>query len=481
MKWINVIEQVNDIPEQEELNQIDVKGINENSADIEKGSVFVAIEGYEKDGHDYIDHAVEQGAALVVGQKAIKNLPVPYIQVSDSRKILGQLATNFYGHPCRNKLVIGITGTNGKTTTGLLTTHLLRKAGYTVSFFGTVFNEMNGKRLDSSLTTPSASMIQKALSESDDEVVVIEVSSQGLQQHRMEGMAFDYGLFTNLQHDHLDYHKTIDDYFLAKKKLFSLLKPKGKAIVNRDNPWGGKLVDLLKEEGREVLTVGETEEADTRYIYKESNHSELEINHQAIKAQAPLPGKYNLLNLSMATTVLHDLGKNMSKLEEMIADLEPIPGRFEVYELTSTIKGIVDYAHTAEALEAVLSTISSKYPGYKLTHVFGFRGKRDESKRQNMVNISAKFCDRTILTVDDLNGVKEENMHAAYTELIQSLSAGEAEIVMDRTKAISKLFTEAEEPTIILVTGKGHEKYKQTFALPVESDKETFIYLTEQA
>ncbi|WP_462226644.1 UDP-N-acetylmuramoyl-L-alanyl-D-glutamate--2,6-diaminopimelate ligase [Alkalibacterium sp.] len=481
MKWIDVIKNITDIPENEELNNIKIEGINEKSTDIEKGHVFVAIEGYEKDGHSYINHVVEQGAAVVVGQKPIDNLPVPYIQVPDSRKILGQLAANFYNHPCKDKLVVGITGTNGKTTTGLLTTHLLRKAGYSVSFFGTVFNEMNGKRLDSSLTTPSASMIQKFLSESEDDVVVIEVSSQGLQQHRMEGMAFDYGLFTNLQHDHLDYHKTIEDYFMAKKKLFSMLKPEGKAIVNRDNEWGSKLIDLLNEEGKEVLTVSETANADTRYIFKEKEHSELEINQQRIKAKAPLPGKYNLLNLSMATTVLHDLGKNMSKLEDMIADLEPIPGRFEVYNLTESVKGIVDYAHTAEALEAVLSTINSNYPEYRLTHVFGFRGKRDESKRQNMVNTSEKFCDRTILTIDDLNGVKEEDMKAAYTELLEPFTSGEADIIMDRTEAISKLFAEADGPTIILVTGKGHEKYKQAFTLPVQSDKEAFVYLSDQA
>lgn len=481
MKWINAIENIKTIPQKEELNTIDIKGITENSAKLEKGSVFVAIEGYEKDGHDFINHAIEQGAAIIVGQKAIENLPVPYIQVPDSRKILGQLAANFYGHPCKNKLVIGITGTNGKTTTGLLTTHLLRKAGYTVSFFGTVFNEMNGKRLDSSLTTPSASMIQKALSESEDEVVVIEVSSQGLEQHRMEGMSFDYGLFTNLQHDHLDYHKTIDDYFMAKKKLFSLLKPNGKAIVNQDNDWGNKLVHLLRNESKDVLTVGETDGADTRYIFNEKDHSKLEIKQETIQAKAPLPGKYNLLNLAMATTVLHDLGKNMSKLEEMIADLEPIPGRFEIYDLTESVKGIVDYAHTAEAMEAVLSTISSNYPGYRMTHVFGFRGKRDESKRLNMVKTSSRFCDRTILTIDDLNGVEEGVMKDAYEELVRSNETDDVDIVMDRTEAIRQLFTEAKEPTIILVTGKGHEKYKQAYSLPVESDKETFVYLSKKA
>lgn len=477
MKWEAIVKEINEIDKDQKLDDLEIRGINERASSIKYGDIFVAIKGYEKDGHDYIEQAIENGASIIIGQKPIEKLTVPYIQVENSRKILGALAASFYNYPCQNKTVIGITGTNGKTTTGLITTHLLRKAGYSVSFFGTVFNEVNGQRIESSLTTPSASMVQKALSESDDEVVVIEVSSQGLEQHRMEGMAFDYGLFTNLQHDHLDYHKTIEDYFLAKKKLFSLLKPKGKAIVNSDDQRGNKLVDLLTEENIEVLTVGETDRAHTQYIFESNGKNRLTINNHTIPAQAPLPGKYNLLNLSMATTVLSDLGKNIDQLEDMIKDLEPIPGRFEVYDLTENVKGVIDFAHTAEALEAVLSTTKVLYPHHKLNHIFGFRGKRDSSKRENMVKASIQYCEHTILTLDDLNGVEEEVMKNAYLKLAQPYAANLIDVIMDRTLAVKKVIDNAEEPTLVLLTGKGHENYKYAFNLPVQSDKEMLEYL----
>lgn len=477
MKWKEIIKNISEIDQNEELGDLEIKGINERASSIKKGEIFVAIEGFEKDGHDFIEQAVDNGASVIIGQKPVADLTVPYIQVENSRKMLGTLAARFYKHPCKDKLVIGITGTNGKTTTGLFTTHLLRKAGYSVSFFGTVFNEINGQRMNSSLTTPSASMIQKALSESNDEVVVIEVSSQGLQQHRMEGMAFDYGLFTNLQHDHLDYHKTIEDYFLAKKKLFSLLKPNGKAIVNSGDEWGNKLAGLLEKENIQVLTVGENDDVHTQYMFETTGLNRLTINHHSIQAQAPLPGKYNLLNLAMATTVLNDLGHNIDHLEDMIKDLEPIPGRFEVYELTDNVKAIIDYAHTAEALEAVLSTSEILYPDHKLIHIFGFRGNRDSSKREKMLNMSIQYSDHTILTLDDLNGEAEEIMKNTYLKLVRFYSVNEADIIMDRTLAIKQTIDNAEEPTLILLTGKGHENYKSTFNLPVRSDKETIEHL----
>lgn len=479
MKWKEIVNYINEIGQHEQLNDLDISGVNERASSVRDGEIFVAIEGFEKDGHDFIEQAIDNGASVVIGQKALSDLTVPYIQVENSRKVIGALAANFYEHPSKDKIVIGITGTNGKTTTGLFTTHLLRKAGYSVSFFGTVFNEINGQRMDSSLTTPSASMIQKSLSESTDEVVVIEVSSQGLQQHRMEGMAFDYGLFTNLQHDHLDYHKTIEDYFMAKKKLFSLLKPSAKAIVNSDDQWGNKLVDILKDEQIEVLTVSETGDPHTHYAFETTVKNRLTINEQTIQAHAPLPGKYNLLNLSMAATVLSDLGHNIDQLEEMIKDLEPIPGRFEAYDLTDTVKAVIDYAHTAEALEAVLSTCKAMYPDHRLNHVFGFRGNRDSSKREKMLSTSIQYSDHTILTLDDLNGLAEEIMKNTYISMAQSYSTIEVDIIMDRSLAVKQVIDNAEEPTLILLTGKGHEDYTCTFNLPVHSDKETLDYLTD--
>ena len=479
MKWREIIHQIEGIETDDDLNTIEIAGINERADRISEGEIFVAIKGFQKDGHDFIDQAIDNGAAIIIGQKPVTGLSVPYVQVEDSRKMLGTLAASYYGYPSRSKLVIGVTGTNGKTTTGLFTTHLLRKAGYTVSFFGTVFNEVNGRRVDSSLTTPSASEIQKFLAESDDETVVIEVSSQGLQQHRMEGMLFDYGLFTNLQHDHLDYHKTIEEYFSAKKKLFSLLKPGGKAVINSEDTWGKKLKDLLLEEDIEVLTVGESDEENTHFTFRAEGESELLMDGKIVKVDAPLPGKHNLLNLAMAGTVVKDVGHDISNLHEMIKDLEPIPGRFEVYKINDDVKAIIDYAHTAEALEAVLSTCRSLYPDHRICHIFGFRGSRDHSKREKMFDASVSGSDCTLLTLDDLNEEPEEIMKNSYMNLALKHPENKVNVIMDRTMAVKQVIDEAEEKTLIILTGKGHEKYTSTFNLSTHTDKETIDYFVD--
>lgn len=452
----------------------EIKGVTDQSHEVEQGFVFVAVEGFKNDGHRYINDAIARGASVIVGQQDMDLKDTVYVQIENTRKILGQLAASFYNYPAEKKLVIGVTGTNGKTTTGLFLTHLLRKKGYTVSFFGTVFNEMNGERMESSLTTPSASCIQKLLAESNDQAVVIEVSSQGLEQYRMEGMSFDYALFTNLQHDHLDYHHTMEDYFFAKKKLFSLLKPSGKAIINEQDEWGEKLAQLLVEEGKTVLTVGEDKQH-THYRMNGSMHGVCHIGTQTCAVDLPLPGKYNLSNLAMAMTVLDDLNQDLEDISEMMKDMDQIPGRFEVYELSGNVSGIIDYAHTAEALEALLPTIRELYPEYRLVHIFGFRGNRDNTKRDKMVEISTQHSDETILTLDDLNGVSVEEMEAEYLRYLELDSSDKARVILDRTIAVSETVSQAAEPTLILISGKGHEPYKQVFELSSESDKDTFL------
>ncbi|OJF97104.1 UDP-N-acetylmuramoyl-L-alanyl-D-glutamate--2,6-diaminopimelate ligase [Alkalibacterium sp. 20] len=476
MKWNKLIENIQGLYGDTIPETTEIKGVTDQSSEVEEGFVFVAVKGFKNDGHRYISQALEQGASVIIGQQDIELKDTPYIKHENTRELLGQLAASYYNYPTRDKLVIGVTGTNGKTTTGLFLTHLLRKKGYTVSFFGTVFNEMNGERTTSSLTTPSASTIQKALSESNDQAVVIEVSSQGLEQHRMEGMSFDYALFTNLQHDHLDYHNTIEDYFFAKKKLFSLLKDIGKAIINEDDKWGEKLAQLLTEEGHTVLTVGE-EHQHTRYHLEGSTQGSCTIGDTSYSVELPIPGKYNLSNLSMALTVLQDLNQDLTNISQVMEDLEPIPGRFEVDTISETVKGVIDYAHTAEALQGLLPTIKEIYTNHRLVHIFGFRGNRDSTKREKMIQISAQFSDETILTLDDLNGLSADAMEAEYLEFVKDQSSGQVKIILDRTIAISDATKNATEPTLVVVTGKGHESYQQDFELSLKSDKETFLFL----
>lgn len=457
----------------EDLQQIKenlkIMGISDRSTNIGEGFIFVAIEGFETDGHDFIDQAIENGASLIIGQRNRSDLSVPYIQVKNSREVIGKISAAFYGFPSKRKLVIGVTGTNGKTTTALFLRHLLKKLGYSVSFFGTVFNEINGKREKSFLTTPNASILQKMLANSTDEAVVIEVSSQGLEQYRMEGMLFDYALFTNLQHDHLDYHKTIEAYFLAKKRLFNLLKSDGKAIIFSDDEWGMKLSSLLRNEAKEVLTVGSHETDTFRLSKMDTTSGKLSKDEQSAIISPPIPGKYNVINACMAGAVVYCLGYSVSELTELMNDLEPIPGRFEQYKLNHSVEVIVDYAHTPEALRALFSTIKKLYPTKKIVHIFGFRGNRDTTKRTEMVNISSEMSDLTVLTLDDLNGVPEKEMENEYNAYIMK----NISVTMDRTIALKNEIENVSGPKVIILTGKGHESYQQRFELHTTSDRET--------
>lgn len=478
MEWRRLIRNIPELYVETVSDTIEIKGITDKSSEVQEGYIFVAIQGFKTDGHKFISEAAERGASVVVGQRPIEQETIPYVHVNNTRKILGQLAASFYEYPSEDKLVIGVTGTNGKTTTGLFLRHLLRKEGYSVSFFGTVFNEVNNERSKSDLTTPNSLMIQKALAESEDQVAVIEVSSQGLEQFRMEGMTFDYALFTNLQHDHLDYHNSMDEYFLAKKKLFDLLKSSGKAVINEESKWGKKLTNLLVNEEKTVITVGEDDQF-TRYRLENSSRGICVIGDRTYEISLPLPGKYNLANLSLALTVLSDLQHDLTNVSELMKDMDVIPGRFEVYELSDRVSGIVDYAHTAEALQALLPTIRELYSDYRLVHLFGFRGNRDISKREKMLEVSKQYSDEIVLILDDLNGVSVEEMEKEYNRFRERDMTDKVSVILDRTLAVSQLVEEATEPTLIVLSGKGHEDYQQDFQLSAKSDKETFLLFTD--
>lgn len=372
-----------------EVEQLEITGISESSLRVADGHLFVAISGYATDGEAYIGNAIKRGASLIVTESDLTAREnVPFIQVDNARESLALLASAFYHNPSQDKLVIGITGTNGKTTTALFLQHLLKKAGFEVAYFGTVYNEINGQRYESKLTTPSATEIQASLARSNDDVVVIETSSQGLHQYRMAGMQFDYALFTNLQHDYLDYHKTMEAYYQAKKSLFSLMKPDGKAVVNSYTMWGNRLAKELATSGKQVLTV-DTKKGATSYVLdKTTDTAVVAFNGQGgqiEEIEAPLSGVYNQENLILAITVMVDLGLDAGNTNEAIADFAGIAGRLEYYPLADGNEMVVDYAHTPDAIEALLKTLNDQYPEHDIIHIFGFRGQRDTKN-------SRKWC-----------------------------------------------------------------------------------------
>lgn len=457
---------------------VNIQGISDNSQNIGEGDLFVAVKGFEKDGHQYIDSALKKGAIAVIGEQLIANLPVPYIQVENSRQALGIVAGNFYGNPSKHKTVIGITGTNGKTTTCYMLKHILESNGKSCSVIGTLQNIVNGERIQSSNTTPSSLVLHQLLSISQDEVVIMEVSSHALTQRRTEGIEFDFCLFSNLHPEHLDYHSTMEEYFSAKLLLFNQLKVDGKAVVNQDNPWGMKLTKILRNRGKNVYTIGESEENHLRIssLYSQESSALVETDNEYRAIHSPMNGVHNIYNTLMAYLTAKLIGVNQSDILRSIGEFKGVEGRFEIYKLLNGVTVIIDYAHTSDAISYCLTT-AKQQGAKKLTHVFGFRDNRDASKRTAMLSLTNNLSDKYILTLDDLNAVPTDEMITSLRNLHDAYGSNKGHIVTDRTLAIKQAIEDSQSGDWVVITGKGHEKYQQNFHLPTDSDRETVNFI----
>ncbi|WP_077622964.1 UDP-N-acetylmuramoyl-L-alanyl-D-glutamate--2,6-diaminopimelate ligase [Sediminibacillus massiliensis] len=469
---LNELKTIN--PIDSNMVDINIKGIADNSQDVREGYLFVAISGYRIDGHDFIEDAVERGASVIIGEKDLPGLPVPYIQVDNSRKALGAVASSFYHKPARTKTIVGITGTNGKTTTSFLMKHILENSGVTCSVIGTVQNIINGKVMNTPNTTPSSLVLQELLAESEDQVVILEVSSHALTQYRVEGVEFDYALFTNLHHEHLDYHQSMEEYFGAKCILFQKLKPNGKAVVNADDEWGEKLIARLISEKKDCLSVGQSVQTDIQLTEMNSKNSTLTLtdNKGTTQIYIPMAGLHNMYNTAMAYSAASSMGGNKEKIVSAICDFPGVNGRFEMYKQSNRAQVVIDYAHTADAIYHCLNT-ARESGAERVIHVFGFRGNRDKSKRQDMLSISADISDKYILTMDDLNSVPRGEMISEMEILQKKYGNNKGSIVPDRTRAIKTALEESRPGDWIIITGKGHEQYQQSYELPTSTDKET--------
>ena len=462
------------------IPEISIKGVADNSLEVQEGYVFVAIEGFESDGHKYIEQAIENGAVMIIGDQIKAGLSVPYLQVENSRKALGTIARNFYGNPSRNKVVIGITGTNGKTTTSYMLQHYLESNGRTCSVIGTIQNIINGKKSKSSNTTPSSLVLHKLLASSLDDVIIIEVSSHGLAQYRLEGIEFDFGLFTNLHHEHLDYHGSMENYFQAKRLMFNQLKKSGIAVINTDNDWGRRLSETMQQHGVKVYSIGNSIACDlkiTQFLPLSSTII-FEENNETHKVASAMSGIHNMYNTLMAYGTSRLLGASKESLLNSIQQFHGVTGRFEVIKLDNGSTIVVDYAHTPDAISYCLET--AKMQGAKrIVHVFGFRGNRDPSKRMAMLSSSAEVSDSYILTFDDLNTVLPSEMLEALKQINTTSGNHKGSIEPDRTLAIKKAIDESEAGDWIVITGKGHEKYVDSYQLPTTSDRETIDYVID--
>lgn len=435
---------------------INISSLNFDSKSVVKGSVFVAIKGTMKDGHDFIDNAIGGGASVIIyDKKSIKkNLDATYVLVRDSRTALADLAQNFYNHPSKKLKLVGITGTNGKTTIATLLFNLFENLGYSCALLSTIENKIGKKTYPTNLTTPDpitiASFLDQAVSEGC-QYAFMECSSHAISQKRVWGLEFAGAVFTNLTHDHLDYHKTMETYAQSKKKLFDTLPKNSFAVVNQDDVWGEYMVS--QTQARKYFFSLKDKK------FKQSLEG-LEISWEDKKIKSKLIGIFNAYNIFeiYATAKLLEIPEN--KIISTIAQLNPPSGRLEFIKSKKGVIGVIDYAHTPDALENVLKTIKELMPeGSKIITVVGCSGERDKLKRPIMGKIAYKLSDYVIFSSDN---PKSENSRQILKEMTINLPSeiGKYECESDRAKAIAIAFERAKTGDVILMAGKGHENYQ---------------------
>ncbi len=446
-----------------------VDGLTDDSRTVEMGDCFVAVRGLQVDGHRYIPQAVERGAVAVVaeGPDPLPGRMVGRVLVPSTRRALGPLAAAYWGHPSRALTVVGITGTNGKTTTSYLVEALLRARGRSTGVVGTIQYLVRGTARPASQTTPEAIELQALLAEmvaAGVRGVAMEVSSHALELHRVDGVAFDVAVFTNLTQDHLDLHGTMERYRAAKGRLFELLETGGKpgpaAVLNADDPAGAAWASALR---CRVLTFGLGPGAAIRPRRYASalDGIALEVTTPAgpLALRSPLIGEHNVMNLLGAVGVGVALGLPPDAIARALAGVAVVPGRFERIDAGQEFLVVVDYAHTPDALQRVLETARPLTPA-RLGVVFGCGGDRDRGKRPIMGRIAAALADRVWLTSDN---PRSENPEAIIEEIARGIVAPPTEgytKVSQRDEAIRDALGWARPGDTVVLAGKGHETYQ---------------------
>ncbi|KMK76180.1 UDP-N-acetylmuramoyl-L-alanyl-D-glutamate--2,6-diaminopimelate ligase [Alkalihalobacillus pseudalcaliphilus] len=461
-----------------------ISGIHFHSQKVEPGFVFVAIRGFSEDGNQYVQEAIASGAVAIIGEDKLEHINgIPYISVPDSRLALSRLSAAFYQFPARKHKVIGITGTNGKTTTAFMLHHLLTYAKKTVTLVSSVYHIINGEQRQSTATTPDARTIQKILAESQDEFVIIEVSSHGLDQKRVEDVVFDLAIFTNLSHDHLNYHQNMEEYFLSKRHLFQLLKENGQAIIaTYSQNFGERMANEVRKQGVMVTTIGANSSNDVYSTYSTEFSTLFELNkkenpNDSLMLKLPIKGVYQSRNALIAYITAEKCGLEAPIIQAAFSSFQGVPGRFQMTHLKNGAHVVIDYAHSPDAIQACLQTVASYQP-HSIYHIFGFRGDSDASKRKVMVDNSITYSDYTILTLDDLNGVSMTEMESVL-RYYQKVANVQVRIILDRTMAIETVFNQLQKDDWLVITGKGHETYKQKFERPVTDDQGMINHLID--
>jgi UDP-N-acetylmuramoyl-L-alanyl-D-glutamate--2,6-diaminopimelate ligase len=451
----------------------EIRGVTQDSRRVAPGFLFVAVPGNEQNGHLFIPDAVKKGAAAVMlSESPDLSLSVPQIEVKDSRSALADVAARFYGEPSMKMKIVGITGTNGKTTLTYLLESILKEAGRNPAVLGTINYRYGGKIFPAANTTPESVDLQKLFSEmvSDGVTdVVMEVSSHALALNRVRGVHFDVGVFTNLSQDHLDFHEDIEDYFQAKLRLFCEFLPESRkkeksAVVNMEDERGEEIVLLKDDSVRQVrvaLTGPYEISCRSFHLSEEGIRAEVMLGSKILSIRSALMGQFNLENILCAIGVADGLGIPEEAVIRGIENLKSVPGRLEKIQNDRGILAFVDYAHTPEALARVGESLRKMTRGRMIT-VFGCGGDRDRSKRALMGCEAARMSDWLIVTSDN---PRTENPETIIDEIIPGIeSVGFSKErfcrISSREEALKKAVEIARRGDLILVAGKGHEDYQ---------------------
>jgi len=444
-----------------------IKGLSQDSRAVEPGHLFLARTGVSHKGIDFVQSAAAEGAVAAIVNRAELaaaepiETAIPLIAVADVNRLIGSVAAHFYGNPSANLKMVGVTGTNGKTSCAHYIAQMLEREGETSGLIGTVGNGLLGKMTDASHTTPDAISLQKMLAEFKQQgatAVVMEVSSHALDQHRVAGVEFDVAAFTNLSRDHLDYHGDMESYGAAKAQLFTGMGIPHQ-VINIDDDYGARLAEIVC--GEQVLTFGETATADIVA-------NNVKLSADGIKADISTPwgtlgldtgliGRFNLSNLLLAISVCGELGMTLAQIESAANLINAVPGRMQLVKRRLPLV-VVDYAHTPDALEKALQALTKHCQG-NLWCVFGCGGDRDTGKRPEMAKIAEQLSDRVVITSDNPRG---EDPQSIIDMVLSGITEPDAVTAITlREQAIAYAVAELEEQDILLIAGKGHETYQE--------------------
>lgn len=441
-------------------DDLEIREIQYDSREVKDGDLFICIEGYSTDGHKYIDGAYSKGAQAIICSKKVENLPdCTVIMVEDSRKALASAAANYYGHPADKLKVIGITGTNGKTTSTFMMKSVLEAAGYKVGLIGTISNYIGNRKIPSHRTTPESLELQKLFKDMVDDGVsycVMEVSSHSLYLDRVYGVKFAQAIFTNLTQDHLDFHKTFEKYYDAKIILFKNAKS---SIINIDDEYGERV--YRDSNGTKITySIDKTSDICAKNIHMHSRGVSFDVTYKnrMVHINLNIPGKYNVMNALGSMGACLEEGISIDIVKKGLENMLCVPGRCEIvtqnYNLGYEV--IVDYAHTPDGLENILKTAKEFTKG-KLISVFGCGGDRDNTKRPIMGKIGTELSDLAVITSDN---PRTEDPMSIIKEIVDGIQKDNYIVVENRKDAIKKAMELAQKDDVIVVAGKGHEDYQ---------------------